>query len=110
MPVLAVVGPRAYTPTGKTIEAAMAVNLATTRMSSKGQVVIPEALRHQLGLATGVQFLVLGHGDTVMLKVIHAPSEDEFRAAQKRLQQNAKAAGRKPSDVAKVIAEVRGRK
>jgi bifunctional DNA-binding transcriptional regulator/antitoxin component of YhaV-PrlF toxin-antitoxin module len=92
------------------MEAVMAVNLATTRMSSKGQVVIPEALRHELGLATGAQFLVLGHGDTVMLKVIHAPSEDEFNAALKRVRQKAKAVGRKRSDIAKVIADVRSRK
>ena len=88
----------------------MAVNLATTKMSSKGQIVIPESVRQQLGLATGDQFLVLGHGDTVLLKVIHPPSQDEFDAALKRLQVKAKAAGRKPSDVRKVIAEVRGRK
>jgi len=92
------------------MESSLAVNLATTRMSSKGQVVIPEALRNELGLAAGVQFLVLGHGDTVMLKVIQVPSEDEFEAALKRLRQKTKAAGRKRSDVAKVVAEVRGRK
>jgi len=88
----------------------MAVNLATTKMSSKGQVVIPESIRQELGLATGVQFLVLGHGDTVMLKVIHAPSEGEFNAALASLRRRAKAAGRKRTDVAKVIADVRGRK
>jgi len=88
----------------------MAVNLATTKMSSKGQVVIPETVRQQLGLATGAQFLVLGHGDTVLLKVIQAPSDGEFQAAISRLRRKAKAAGRKRSDVAKVIADVRGRK
>ena len=88
----------------------MAVNLATTRMSSKGQVVIPETLRLELGLTAGVQFLVLGHGDTVMLKVIHAPSEDEFNAALTMVRQRATTAGRKRSDIPKVIADVRSRK
>ena len=88
----------------------MAVNLATTKMSSKGQVVIPELVREQLGLKTGAQFVVLGHGDTVLLKVITPPSRTEFDAALSRLRKAAKLAGRKPSDVAKVIAEVRGRK
>lgn len=88
----------------------MAVNLSTTRMSSKGQVVIPETVRQELGLATGAHFLVLGLGDTVMLKVIHPPTDVEFNAALERLRKKAKAAGRKSSDVAKVIAEVRGRK
>ena len=37
--------------------------LATTRMSSKGQVVIPEDVRGRLGLKEGVQFVVVGEGD-----------------------------------------------
>ena len=34
--------------------------LATTRLSSKGQVVIPEEVRTRLGLKAGVQFVVVG--------------------------------------------------
>ena len=33
---------------------------ATRKLSSKGQVVIPEEIRDQLGLKTGSQFIVLG--------------------------------------------------
>jgi len=86
----------------------MAVNLATTKMSSKGQVVIPESVRDELGLRAGVQFVVLGHGDTVMLKVISPPSVNEFEAALEHLRHRAKTAGRTRKDVARVIAEVRG--
>jgi AbrB family looped-hinge helix DNA binding protein len=99
-----------YILTGKTLEAGMAVNLATTKMSSKGQVVIPELVRQQLGLEPGARFVVLGHGDTVLLKVISPPSTSEYQTALSRLRKAAKAAGRKPSDVARVIAEVRGRR
>ena len=38
---------------------------ATTKMSSKGQVVIPEQIREQLHLREGEQFVVIGRGDTV---------------------------------------------
>jgi AbrB family looped-hinge helix DNA binding protein len=55
----------------------MAVNISTTQLSSKGQVVIPEVVRSKLGLEPGTQFLVLSHGDTVMLKVIRPPSEQD---------------------------------
>jgi len=48
--------------------------LATTRMSSKGQVVIPEDVRGRLGLEEGVQFVVVGEGDVVILKTITPPS------------------------------------
>ncbi|HDN94572.1 MAG TPA: AbrB family transcriptional regulator, partial [Nitrospirae bacterium] len=34
--------------------------LATTKMSSKGQIVIPEDIRKRLGLKPGAQFVVVG--------------------------------------------------
>ena len=37
--------------------------VATTRMSSKGQVVIPESIRKRLDLKAGAQFLVIGDAD-----------------------------------------------
>jgi len=40
--------------------------VATTRMSSKGQVVIPEGIRKRLGLKAGSQFVVVGDRDTVI--------------------------------------------
>ncbi len=43
---------------------------ATTKLSSKGQVVIPEEVRNDLGLNEGDQFVVIGQGDAVILKVI----------------------------------------
>jgi AbrB family looped-hinge helix DNA binding protein len=32
--------------------------ISTTKMSSKGQIVIPEAIRKELGLKSGAQFVV----------------------------------------------------
>ena len=46
---------------------------ATTKLSSKGQVVIPEEIRNRLGLKPGAQFVVLGDRDVVILKVIQTP-------------------------------------
>ena len=43
-------------------------NLATTKMSSKGQVVIPEDIRKRLKLKSGSQFVVVGDKDIVILK------------------------------------------
>lgn len=33
---------------------------ATTRMSSKGQIVIPETIRKRLNIQPGAQFIVVG--------------------------------------------------
>ena len=53
-------------------------DLATTKMSSKGQVVIPETIRKQLNLKAGAQFVVVGDKDVVILKSISPPSVNEF--------------------------------
>ena len=45
-------------------------NLSTTKMSSKGQVVIPEEIRKRLNLHSGMQFVVVGEDNVVILKAI----------------------------------------
>ena len=45
--------------------------LATTTMSSKGQVVIPEAIRNRLGLQTGAQFVVVGDARKYLTALIN---------------------------------------
>ena len=84
--------------------------VATTRMSSKGQVVIPEEVRKRMGLAAGAQFIVVGENDVVILKTVAPPSMKDFGGIIKRARRQAKAAGMKPSDVTKAVAEVRGRR
>ena len=82
--------------------------VATTRMSSKGQVVIPEEVRNTLGLEPGAQFIVVGENDVVILKTISPPSMSEFDSIVARARTQAKAAGLKPSDIARVVAKGRG--
>lgn len=84
--------------------------LATTKMSSKGQVVIPEEIRKRLGLKAGSQFIVVGDKDTLILKAITPPSFDEFDELIAEARKQARMAGMKRTDIAATIAEVRGRK
>lgn len=84
--------------------------LATTRMSSKGQVVIPEEIRRELGLKPGSQFLVVGQRDVVILKEITAPSMADFDGLIVRARRQARKAGMKRADVKAAIAADRGRK
>lgn len=84
--------------------------LATTKMTSKGQVVIPEAIRKELKLETGNQFVVLAHDDTVILKTIQPPSAEEFKAMMRKVNKQAKAAGMKKSDIDDAIKAVRAEK
>ncbi|NKB66928.1 MAG: hypothetical protein GKR89_07705 [Candidatus Latescibacteria bacterium] len=82
-------------------------SVATTRMSSKGQVVIPESLRHQLGLEPGAQFVVLGQDDVIILKTIETPSMRDFDRLIDQARQQAKDAGMKRSDIAAAVSRVR---
>jgi AbrB family looped-hinge helix DNA binding protein len=85
-------------------------SLATTRMSSKGQVVIPEEIRDRLGLKAGTQFVVVGNRDAVILKAISAPSVEEFNDLIGQARQQARRAGLRKSDVEATVTRVRGRK
>jgi AbrB family looped-hinge helix DNA binding protein len=84
--------------------------LATTRLSSKGQVVIPEEVRKRLGLTAGVQFVVVGEGDVVILKVVSPPSKDEFDDLVSKARRQARKAGMKRSDIGAAVKKVRGRR
>jgi len=84
-------------------------DLATTRLSSKGQVVIPEEIRKALGLEPGARFVVLSDGDVVILKRIDAPARSEVRALAAKVRRQARGAGVKPADVQRAIRDVRRR-
>ena len=84
--------------------------LATTKMSSKGQVVIPEDIRKKLGLKAGAQFVVVGEKDTVILKAILPPSMEEFDQLIAKARQQAAKAGLKRADIAAAVAKARGHK
>ena len=85
-------------------------SLATTKMSSKGQVVIPEDIRKRLNLKTGSQFVVVGDKDVVILKSISPPSLEGFNALITKARKQAKKAGMKRSDIKTAIAKVRGKR
>jgi AbrB family looped-hinge helix DNA binding protein len=83
---------------------------ATTKLSSKGQVVIPEEIRDRLGLKPGAQFVVLGDRDVVILKVIQAPDMAQFDEIVGRARKAAKRAGLKKKDIDQAVKRVRSRK
>ncbi len=80
----------------------------TTRLSSKGQVVLPGPLRESLGLHTGEVFAIFGEDDTIVLKKIELPSDEEFESLLKWGEDFAKKKGITRSDVLNAVKEVRG--
>ena len=81
--------------------------IATTKMSSKGQVVIPETIRKKLGLKPGTEFVVLADDGVVILKEITPPSMSQFDDLIADARRKAQEAGLKRSDIGAAIAEVR---
>jgi AbrB family looped-hinge helix DNA binding protein len=79
-------------------------------MSSKGQVVIPDAIRKRLNLNEGTQFIVVGEADMIILKAIVPPNLGEFDALIQEARKQAKAAGLKQKDIDSAVAKARGRK
>jgi AbrB family looped-hinge helix DNA binding protein len=81
--------------------------IATTKLSPKGQVVIPEDVRKELGLEPGAQFVVMGDGHVVILKKIEAPDRQEFLSLVGKVRGQSRRAGMKRSDVKKAIRTAR---
>jgi AbrB family looped-hinge helix DNA binding protein len=44
-----------------------------TTISEKGQIVIPQSIRKELGIKPKTKFLVYGKGDTVIMKKLDLP-------------------------------------
>ena len=80
---------------------------ATTTLSSKGQVVIPEEIRDRLGLKTGAQFVVLGDKDVVIFKVLQPPASQDFAMLVREARKVAKRTGMRRGDVTKAVAKAR---
>jgi AbrB family looped-hinge helix DNA binding protein len=80
--------------------------LATTRLSSKGQIVIPEEIREQMQLQTGDKFLILAEDDVVVLKAI-SRSDNEYHYLLKKARNAAKKTGLTKAEVATAIKKAR---
>ena len=83
----------------------------TTKMSSKGQVVLPEALRQMYGWESGTAFTILVYKGSIIMQPLKTPTEDEiaaeFEEAFAESRRQAKAAGMTPADIANAISDVR---
>lgn len=85
-------------------------NIEVTTMTSRGQIVIPQAIREALSLDSGAKFVVVGEGDTVILKRLEMPSSEGLKGLLTQSRQLAKKKGLKKSSVNKVIVAVRGKR
>lgn len=81
-----------------------------TVVSSKGQVVLPKAIRTKLNLNAGSKLMVFSDGDNILLKPIAQPDIAEFREMINAVQQWADEVGMQETDINEAIASVRRKK
>jgi len=78
-----------------------------TRLSSKGQIVIPKELRDIMHLEDGEIFAMYGEDDTIVLKRIELPSDSEFKRLLEWGEKFAEDKGITKKDVERAISEYR---
>lgn len=79
-------------------------------MSSRGQIVLPIAIRKKLGLGVGSQFLVVTDNENILLKPVKEPSLDEFYSLVEQAQRTAAQLGLTEEDINTEIKAMRAQK
>ena len=89
------------------------MKVETTKMSSRGQIVIPHDVREAISAGEGTIFAITGGADTIILKKVKTPSREDLIkelsiiaiAGRKRLQMK----GITESDIPKIVEKYRKR-
>ena len=83
------------------------------KMSSKGQIVIPQDIRTEICASEGTMFAVISERDSIVLKKIAIPSKEELIYELKEIAKEGKrrleANSIKESDLSKIIEKSRKR-
>ena len=77
---------------------------STTKISSKGQVVIPVGIRKAVGIKKGERLLAIAIGDTIILKKV---SDKTFEETVKPIWARVRQMGLKEEDVDAIIREAK---
>ena len=81
-----------------------------TAVSSKGQVVLPKAIREKLQIVPGVKLMVFSDGNNILLKPIPEPDISEFRNLMDAASKWATDVGMTEEDIDSAIKTVRSRR
>ena len=82
----------------------ISLEVSTTKVSSKGQVVIPLSIRKRAGIREGERLLAIALGDTIVLKKI---ADRTFEEAVKPIWIRIREMGLREEDVDAIIEEAK---
>jgi AbrB family looped-hinge helix DNA binding protein len=85
------------------------MTLAVTKTSVKGQLVIPQKIRQELGIKDGQLMIVYSAGDRIILKKVKEPEPGLFSMLAEPIRAKVKERKITRRDVERAIREVRGR-
>lgn len=84
------------------------------KMSSKGQIVIPQDIRAEMRVSEGTMFAVVSGKDSIVLKKVATPSKEELirelQIIAKEGAKKAKKLGIKESDIPNLVQKLRNSK
>lgn len=78
-----------------------------TKLSTKGQVVIPQEIRQELSLEEGTPFAVIVQNNGILLKRIEMPKVKSWRKATRTFVEAAKKSSLSESDIEILIESAR---
>ena len=82
-----------------------------TKMSSRGQIVIPQNIRKSINASEGSIFAVIGEKNSIILKKIPMPSKEDLIKELKKISLNGKKIadkkGIKERDIPKIVERIR---
>ena len=81
--------------------------VSITKLSSKGQVVIPSEIRDKMNLEEGSLLIISDNDDSICIKKIELPKVKSWKEATKPFRDAAKASNFSSDDLKKLIEESR---
>lgn len=86
------------------------MDVEITKISPKGQVVIPSNIRKMMGIKPSDRFLVFGKGDTILFKKIEKTAlEKSFKEMAEPIHEEIKKSGFKKGDLEDIIKRTRAK-
>ena len=83
------------------------------KMSSKGQIVIPQGIRAEICASEGTMFAVVSGRDSIVLKKVATPSKEELICELKEIAKEGRrrleAKGIKESEISSIVEKSRRR-
>ncbi|MBI2630298.1 AbrB/MazE/SpoVT family DNA-binding domain-containing protein [Candidatus Pacearchaeota archaeon] len=81
-----------------------------TKLSSKGQIVIPKEIRGKMNLEEGALFIISSNEDSLCLKKIEMPKIKSWREASKPFKEAAKKSSFTKEDLSMIIDKIKSMK